>query len=134
MILGERPFFEKVAHINNLASEIGNYDIIVLTAPYTSETHHLISYELLNSLRENAVLVNIARGGLIDTDSLIRVFQKRLDLFAALDVFEVEPLATDSPLWKLPNIVVSPHNSFVSNGNNDRMFDVIYSNLKDFIV
>lgn len=133
VVLGERPFFEKVVHINSLAAEIADYDIIVLTAPYTPETHHLVSFELLNSLRENAILVNIARGGLIDTDSLIRVLQKRPDLFAALDVFEEEPLKIDSLLWELPNVSLSPHNSFVSNGNNDRMFDVIFSNLKEFI-
>lgn len=133
VVLGERLFFEKVVHINNLAAEIADYDIIVLTAPYTPETHHLVSDELLNSLRENAVLINIARGGLIDTEALIRVFKKRPDLYAALDVFEEEPLALESPLWELPNIALSPHNSFVSNGNNERMFEVIYSNLKDFI-
>ena len=120
-------------HINALSSEVGDYDIVVLTAPYTKETHHLLSSEILNSLRKDAILVNIARGGLIDTKALINVLTERTDLFAALDVFEEEPLTKENILWSLPNVAVSPHNSFVSNGNNNRMFSVIYSNLKEFI-
>lgn len=133
VILGERPYFEKINHIDNLINGINEYDIIVLTAPYTPETHHIISKEMLVSLREEAILVNIARGGLIDTKALVNVLQTRTDLFAALDVFEEEPLAADSLLWALPNAVVSPHNSFVSNGNNERMFSVIYNNLKQYL-
>lgn len=133
VVLGERPYFDKIMHINALSSEVGDYDIVVLTAPYTKETHHLLSSEILNSLRKDAILVNIARGGLIDTRALLDVLTNRADLFAALDVFEEEPLTKENILWSLPNVAVSPHNSFVSNGNNNRMFSVIYSNLKDFI-
>lgn len=133
VVLGERPYFDKIMHINALSSEVGDYDIVVLTAPYTKETHHLLSSEILNSLRKEAILVNIARGGLIDTRALIDILTNRVDLFAALDVFEEEPLTKENILWSLPNVAVSPHNSFVSNGNNNRMFSVIYSNLKDLI-
>lgn len=133
VILGERPYFDSVHHIEALSSEIGEYDIVVLTAPYIPETHHIISKEILQSLKNNATLVNIARGGLIDTAALCSVLKARSDLYAALDVFETEPLPADNPLWNLENIVLSPHNSFVSNGNNKRMFDVIYNNLKNFI-
>ena len=133
VILGDRPYFDSVHHVNDLPSEIGDYDIVVLTAPYTPETHHIISKEILQSLKNNAILVNIARGGLVDTDALFSVMQSRSDLFAALDVFETEPLSTESPLWDLENVALSPHNSFVSDGNNKRMFDVIYNNLKEYI-
>lgn len=133
VILGERPYFDSVHHVNALSSEIGNYDIVVLTAPYTPETHHIISKEILQSLKNNAMLVNIARGGLVDTDALFSVMQSRSDLYAALDVFETEPLSTESLLWDLENVALSPHNSFVSDGNNKRMFNVIYNNLKEYI-
>lgn len=133
VIMGERPYFDSVHHVNALSSEIGDYDIVVLTAPYTPETHHIISKEILQSLKNNATLVNIARGGLVDTDALFSVMQSRSDLFAALDVFETEPLSAESPLWDLENVALSPHNSFVSDGNNKRMFDVIYNNLKEYL-
>lgn len=133
VILGERPYFDSVHHVNVLSSEIGNYDIVVLTAPYTPETHHIISKEILQSLKNNALLVNIARGGLIDTESMCSVLKARPDLYAALDVFETEPLPAESPLWDLENVALSPHNSFVSDGNNKRMFDVIFNNLKEYL-
>ena len=78
-------------------------------------------------------MVNIARGGLVDTNALVEVLSERSNIFAALDVFEEEPLPATSPLWALPNVAVSPHNSFVSHGNNERLFNVIYNNLKAFL-
>lgn len=133
VFLGSRPNFEDVHHVDALASEIQDYDIVVLTAPLTDETRHMISRSILESMKQDAILVNIARGGLVDTAALIDVLQERPDLFAALDVFEEEPLSSESMLWSLPNVAVSPHNSFVSNGNNDRMFSVIYNNLKQYL-
>ena len=133
VFLGDRPFFEEVHHVSALQSEIHNYDIVVLTAPLTDETKHMISKTILESMKKDAVLVNIARGGLVDTENIIEAMKERPDLFAALDVFEEEPLPHDSMLWSLPNVAVSPHNSFVSNGNNERMFSVIYNNLKQYL-
>lgn len=133
VFLGDRPYFVDVHHVSALPSEIHNFDIVVLTAPLTDETRHMISRSILESMKQDAILVNIARGGLINTEAMIDVLKERPDLFAALDVFEEEPLNPGSLLWSLPNVVVSPHNSFVSNGNNDRMFSVIYNNLKQYL-
>ena len=133
VFLGDRPFFDLVHHVNTLSSEIGDYDIVVLTAPYTPETHHIISKEILQSLKSNTTLVNIARGGLVDTDALLVALKEHPDLYAVLDVFETEPLSEGSQLWNLENVALSPHNSFVSDGNNKRMFDVIYTNLKEYL-
>lgn len=127
------PFFDKMELISSLKERIGMFDVVVVTAPLLSSTFHLISREVLMSMKKNAVLVNIARGGLIDESCLGEVLQKRPDLFAALDVFEIEPLEEESPLWQLENVAISPHNSFVSDGNDKRMFHVIYNNLKNFI-
>ena len=125
--------FDYMALIETLKENVGEFDIIVVTAPLLPSTKGLVSREVLQSMKENAVLVNIARGGLIDESAMCEVFQKRRDLFAALDVFETEPLPKHSPLWNLQNVAISPHNSFVSNGNNKRMFDLMYDNLKAFI-
>lgn len=126
-------WFDEIRDVKELPQQISNFDIVVLTAPLTADTHHLMSYPLLSSMKSNTILVNIARGALIDTDALIKVLKERPDLYAALDVFEEEPLPVNSPLWTLPNVSVSPHNSFISDGNNERMFKVIYQNLKNFI-
>lgn len=128
-----QPGFDKMLLIDFFAQNAGQYDVIILTAPLLPSTKGIISKEILLSLKQEAIVVNISRGGLVDEKALVEVLSVRRDLFAALDVFEEEPLLENNPLWKLQNVAISPHNSFVSNGNNERMFNVIYSNLKEFI-
>ncbi|MBQ4524651.1 MAG: NAD-binding protein [Bacteroidaceae bacterium] len=127
------PFFDEMALTASLLEHIGLYDVVVITAPLLPSTRGLISYDVMKGMKENATLVNIARGRLIDQKALEQVLCERKDLFAALDVFETEPLEEDSPLWTMDNVAVSPHNSFVSDRNNERMFEVMYQNLKNFI-
>lgn len=105
-------------------------DIVVLTLPLAPETHHLMGREQLALLPEGCVLVNIARGGVMDTEALTETLAARKDLTAVLDVFEEEPLAEDSPLWELDNAVLTPHNSFVGEGNARRLWQVILTNLQ----
>ena len=128
-----QPFFDSVVDVGQLHRRLSEFDIVILTAPLNKDTYHLMSYQLLNQLKKNAILVNIARGGLIDTTALTDVLSHRTDLYAALDVFEEEPLPKTHPLWNMPNVSISPHNSFVGNGNNERLFKVIYQNLKEYI-
>lgn len=97
--------------------------------PLTKETEHIANAELLCAMKDGAVIVNISRGGIIDTDALITEL-KSGRLRAALDVFEQEPLDADSELWDLPNAVITPHNSFVGDGNRARLFSLIINNLK----
>lgn len=125
--------FDEMLLTSSLLEHIDEMDVVVVTAPLLPSTRGLISREVLRTMKQNAVLVNIARGGLIDQQAMIEVLHERTDLYAALDVFEEEPLSQDSLLWKMENVAVSPHNSFVSNGNNKRMFEVIKKNLKAFI-
>ena len=126
--------FDCMALTETLCERIGEFDIVIVTAPLLPSTKGLISRSVLSKLKENAVLVNIARGGLIDEQAMCEILSERNDLYAALDVFEVEPLSERSSLWKLDNVAVSPHNSFVSDGNNERMFNVMYDNLKSFMM
>lgn len=125
--------FNHMALTGTLIEHIGKFDIVVVTAPLLPSTRHLITREILMTMKQNATLVNIARGELIDEVAICDVLTERKDLYAALDVFETEPLSKDSPLWTMGNVAISPHNSFVSNGNNERMYKVIYNNLKEFI-
>lgn len=123
--------FERIRLISDF--DISSYDIVVLTAPYTSNTRKMINRELLSRMRPNAMLINVSRGGLIDEKALVDVFSSRQDLTAVLDVFDVEPLQMESPLWQMENIRISPHNSFVGEYNTTRLHKLIISNLKDFI-
>ena len=126
--------FDRMFLIHQLPELIDLFDILILTAPLTEQTFHLVGRELLHRMKYRALLINIARGALIDEEALGNVLGEREDLKAVLDVFETEPLPVDSPLWELPNVTLSPHNSFVSDGNNDRMFALIYENLTNYIM
>jgi phosphoglycerate dehydrogenase-like enzyme len=79
-------------------------------------------------MKDGSVLLNIARGAVVDEQALLKALDEKL-LGAVLDVFEEEPLSADNPLWKKANVIVTPHNSFVGDGNGDRMYQVILENL-----
>jgi phosphoglycerate dehydrogenase-like enzyme len=83
----------------------------------------------LTNMKTGAVLVNIARGAIVDTAALIQWLGENRGA-AVLDVFEEEPLGEDSPLWELENVIVTPHNSFVGEGNTERLFQRILKNLQ----
>lgn len=85
-------------------------DFVLVTAPQTDDTRHLIGAEELDLLKPGAGLVNYSRAGLVDYDALRRKLEKR-EMSAVLDVFHPEPLPSESPLWRTPNLVITPHSS-----------------------
>lgn len=126
------PYFEKIALMDNLDEELIIADIVVVTLPLTDETYHLFNKSRFWAMKDQSIFVNVARGGLADERALLEALQNGKLHGAVLDVFEKEPLPEDSALWKQENVIVTPHNSFVGNGNNDRMWNLIYNHLKDF--
>lgn len=124
--------YHEMAPLGQLAQQAALADVLVLTLPLTEQTRHLIDADLLGLLKQNAVIVNIARGGVMDTEALIAALQSGHLGGAVLDVFEQEPLAADSMLWTLPNVIITPHNSFVGQGNAQRLADVIMKNIADW--
>lgn len=120
--------YSTILGLNKLNIVLPESDIVVLTLPLTEETKHLMNDEKFSAMKDGAVLVNIARGGIVDTNALIRALSRLGG--AVLDVFEEEPLGTDSPLWDMENVIVTPHNSFVGEGNGERLSDVIVESLK----
>lgn len=129
IVVKEIEHFMKVYHLSNVKEALSKADIVVITLPLTSETYHMFNKELFEAMKPNAVLVNIARGALVDTDALIRALQNKLG-GAVLDVFEEEPLNENSPLWDMENAIITPHNSFVGDGNPNRLSEMIIKNLK----
>ena len=122
--------FGKVYSIDKLGKALENVDVVVLTLPLTSQTKGLISKEMLESFKQDSVLVNIARGQIVDENELINVLKNKL-LGSVLDVFESEPLEKTNELWRQENVIVTPHNSFVGCGNVERLNKVILTNLKE---
>ena len=109
-------------------------DIIVLCIALTQETTRLLNEDRLMKMKAGSVLVNASRGAVIDGEALIRCLKRDRFRGVALDVFEEEPLPQDSQLWNEPRVIVTPHNSFVGDKVRERMFHLIYNNLKNMKV
>lgn len=125
----QEPCFDQMLPLTELLQGLAVADVVVLTIALTKETKHLINRNALSLLHDGCVLVNVARGGIVDTAALIDVLEQGR-ICAALDVFEEEPLSADSPLWDSDRVILTPHNSFVGEGNGERMWNLMISNLE----
>ncbi len=119
--------------LERLPALLPRVDWLVLALPLAPETRHLIDAEALALLPSHARIVNIGRGGLIDEAALVAALRTGRLAGAGLDVFEVEPLPSDSPLWELPNVIVTPHSSGTNPGNDRRAAAIFHDNLRRFL-
>ncbi|MBO5944152.1 MAG: hydroxyacid dehydrogenase [Clostridia bacterium] len=125
--------FDDYYTINNVTEAVKNADVVILTLPLTDETRNLFNKELFSQFKNDAVLVNIARGAIVNETDLTNALKSKTIGGAVLDVFNTEPLSEDSELWNMENVIITPHNSFVSPKNNERLYNVVYNNLKDYM-
>ena len=129
----EDSLYTEMVGLDGLDGALQNADIVVLTLPLTETTRGMINAERLGKMKNNSVLVNIARGAIVDENALRDALKNKL-LGAALDVFEEEPLAINSPLWDMENVILTPHNSFVGEHNGERLEKIISKNLENVYV
>jgi glyoxylate/hydroxypyruvate reductase len=108
-------------------------EYLVLSVPHTPDTENMIGRDELALLPRGAYLINIARGHVIDEPALIDALRSGQLSGAALDVFVEEPLPADSPLWEMPNVLVSPHSASTSDRENRRITDLFCDNLRRFL-
>lgn len=120
--------FEKIYPIEEIETVISDIDIVVLTLPLTEKTKGLFNKNLFEKMKYNSVFINIARGAIVEENSLIEALKTKL-LGAVLDVFEEEPLSKESELWGLENVILTPHNSFVGENNGKRLYGLIIKNM-----
>ena len=128
----ENPAYQKMLPLAELDAALSESDITVLTLPLTDETKHLMNADRFTRMKKGSVLVNIARGAIVDAEALMTALSTNL-MGTVLDVFEEEPLPPESPLWQQENVILTPHNSFVGEGNNDRLTSLILTNLKECV-
>lgn len=123
----EDSLYSEMLPLDKLDNALKQADIVVMTLPLTEQTKYLIDNRKLSLMKDGATLVNIARGAIVNTDALLN----HIDRFTGvvLDVFEEEPLNENSPLWDKPNIILTPHNSFVGDRNAERLREFIIKNL-----
>ena len=116
----------------DLSKALADADFIVLAAPLTASTEHLINAEALEGMKPNAFLINVSRGPLIDDAALIAALRSRQIAGAALDVFAEEPLPADSPYWSLDNCLITPHTAAVTAKLWERHYALLAENLRRF--
>lgn len=121
---------DEIHPLSTLADVLPRCQWVILACPYTKETHHIINAGTLAKLPRGAALINVARGRVADEPALIEALKSGQLGCAYLDVFEKEPLPTESPLWDLPNVIVTPHNASVSAGNDRRSAELFLVNLE----
>jgi phosphoglycerate dehydrogenase-like enzyme len=116
---GDSALAERILPVSELAAALPLVDFVVIAAPETAETRHLIGAEEIALMKPGARLINVARGSLLDETALLRALEGGKLGGAALDVAASEPLPPESPLWKAPNLLITPHTSAIS----DRLWE-----------
>ena len=107
-------------------------DYVILSAPLTPSTFRFITRERIGKMKESAVFINVGRGATVDEDALIDALRERRIRGAALDVFSVEPLPSDSPLWELDNVLIAPHTADHTRDSHERAMQFFIENLRRF--
>ena len=129
----DTPDVDVVYSPAGLRSLLAESDYVVLIVPFTPETTGLLGKAELALMKPGAVLINIARGQLVDEPALIDALRSGHLGGAALDVFAHEPLAADSPLWDLPNVLVTPHSMSTAYDENATLVDLFCDNLRRYL-
>lgn len=119
--------------VEALDSFLGLCDYVAILAPLTAKTHRLFDTQAFEAMKTTAILINVARGGLVDEAALIAALQDGRIAGAALDVFEDEPLAENNPLWTLDNVIISPHIAGLTPHYDARCIELFAENLRRFI-
>lgn len=128
----DNPNFNEIYPIDELDNLLKTADVVVLTLPLTSDNEGFFNNEKFCLMKDSAVFVNIARGKIVNQNDMIEAIEQSKIAGAVLDVFEEEPLEDSSKLWDFDNVIITPHNSFVGDSNNKRMFETIVENLGKF--
>lgn len=112
---------DRLVPLDQLVDAVAHVDAIVVTLPGTEQTHHLIGAEVFAAVKPGAILASVGRGTVVDESALLPALDDGRIAFAALDVFENEPLAADSPLWSHPSVLVSPHTAALNSQEEERI-------------
>ena len=129
---GRTEGVDRVDSPDHLLDHLYYADVVVIAAPHTPSTHHLIGPPELAAMRRDAILINVSRGPLVDESALAAALASNTIGGAGLDVFEREPLDPSSPLWTLPNVIITPHTSGFRPDHWDAATDLFAGNLRRF--
>jgi len=126
------PGVERVLSTDRLAEVVGEADYLAIAAPLTPSTRGAISREVISRLKPTAWIMNIGRGAIVDETAMIEALEAKRIAGAALDVFTTEPLPKESPLWRLDNVIITPHHSSSSPRSAERTLALFAENLRRY--
>jgi len=131
--VSDSSYVDEVYASDSLHDLLEGTDALVVTLPLTEETREMLDSEAFDRMKPGAILVSAGRGGVIDEPALVQALQQKRLKGAALEVFATEPLPTDSPLWDLPNVLISPHTAALSAHENERIEELFSENLRRYV-
>ncbi len=129
----DAPHFDEVHGRDELLRQAARADFLVLLVPYSPQTDKLVSREVIAAMKPSAFLINLARGGVLDETALIEALQGGRVAGAAIDVFSKQPLPPDNPLWRMPNVIITPNIGGRSTTFVEQTLTIIEPNLRAFV-
>jgi phosphoglycerate dehydrogenase-like enzyme len=128
----EAPYFDAILPRARLNEAAAQADFLIALVPHTPATNNLIGAAVFDAMKASGVLINIARGGVVDEDALIAALRAKKIAGAGLDVFRVEPLPKESPLWDMPNVFITSHVGGMADTYGDQVMPLLIDNLRAF--
>ena len=125
-------YIERVGKPEDLLAMLPEADVVAIAVPLTPETEGMFDERAFGAMKEGAYLINIARGTIVKTDALLAALESGHLAGACLDVTDPEPLPADDPLWKLQNVILTPHVAVVSDLGNSARFEILRENLRRY--
>ncbi|MBX8937868.1 phosphoglycerate dehydrogenase [Enterococcus gilvus] len=125
--------FTETYSIKNLSKIVSEMDIVVGILPGTHETYHIFNSDIFEKMKKSAIFINVGRGDTVHTKELITALEEKHIAFAALDVFEEEPLPKESPLWDFENVLITPHISGLTVDFQNKFMKIFLENLKNYV-
>lgn len=121
--------FNNCFSLKSSPTYINDYDVLVFALPSHIETINFLNVSTLKKVSDQCVIINVGRGDLINEEDLLAVLKDKQQVMVFLDVHKTEPLPKDNPLWKHPRVFVTPHTSFSSTKNKERLRNLVVSNI-----
>lgn len=125
-------YFDRCYSTDAVYAMFNQCDVVISLIPSTDETYHFFNEKSFTAMKDGVVFINASRGEVVDEQKLIEFLRNKKIRGAALDVFEHEPLENTSPLWELENVIISPHNAWVSESRDVRIYHTIYENMQKY--
>ncbi|GAB4410379.1 MAG: D-2-hydroxyacid dehydrogenase [Anaerolineae bacterium] len=129
----EGLYFHRLYPPEALVTMVRACDFVVLAVPFTESTRRMVNADVLAAMKPTAYLINVSRGGVVDEAALQDALERGVIAGAACDVFEAEPLPADSPLWKLPSLIITPHIAGSMPDYDERALQVFVENLQRYL-